>query len=582
MQHTSQQRPGQPVGVMELLGWGASCIPGLVIVVFAALTLLTPVLLSFTEWNMIEAPTFIGLENYDKMSQDVIFSMALGNSLVDLLLIGAGGFLLCVLIALLLRGLPQGLRYVPIAALFVPLVCPGVWTQCGQLFTGDKYGLVNATLMSWGLIGEPILFWSTPEFVAPFVRIVQLWRSLGPGVLIISAGLDSVRPAVLRESRQRGMTSHASAFWQITLPRMRVPLMLAAATMVMAAMGTATVSSTLVGSQSVGYSAHTLWLHIWDHAFTRFNLGYAAACLSVTNLIEVLAMLLLCGPIFLLTWRPSRAAYAKFPAPAEQTGLTDQWDGWRILWAAVGAVTTLLICVLPAFMLFIEISMSFKPLDELFQFPPRILASEPTLANYADLFTASGSSYVSPWGRFPMALLYVAIPLLLTTALAGLIGWGLSCRRSRLVRVLLAALLLLLVLCSPMANILYSFSGYGYNQRIEFVEVLIWLCWVFVPVSAAMGLSVGEMRRRKWPVLRLLAAAAGYVSLILLLCWLQTIGNTVSQLAAGGLARAGLASAGAVFGDMAGLLLNVPIVAGLFQMLTGIGDTYPLYRGGNE
>lgn len=578
-----QRRPSMPANVPEIIGWVASGIPGLLIVFLAVIALLLPVFYSFTDMNMLEAPKLIGFDNYHTLfTSDAVFATALGNSAIDLLVIGIGGFLLCLMIALLLRSLPQVLRYVPVAALFVPLICPGMVSLVSVLFSGDAYGYVNALLMNAGVTEEPILFLTTPEIAPHIVRVVQLWRSLGPGVLIISAGLDSVRPAVLKESRQRGVTGHFPVFVDITLPRMRMPLMLAAVVMVMAAMGTSKISTQLAGLPSVEYCAHTLWMHILDYSFMRYEMGYAAAVVCVTHAIELLAMLLLCGLIFLLTWRPSRAAYARVPAPPERVGLSDKWDGWRILWAAVGAAVTLLICVLPVFMLVVEINMSLKPMDELFAYPPHLLVNEATLDNFSYMYDIWVNSEVSAWSESLHAVLYALLPMLPSMVILGVIGYGLSRRRSQVVRVLLAAILSLLVLCSPFADYLRMFTGSSYTEYVEFTETLPWLCWVFVPASAAMGLSFGEMCRRKWPVPRVLAAAAGYACLVLFFCWNGSMGRYIGYLATGGIALAGMAAAGNVIVDLPILLLNIPIVAGLFQLLTGLGNTHSLYLGGNE
>ena len=580
MSNPTYQPARRGVTVAELLGWIAAVIPGILCVLAVGMALLPSLFLGMTNYNVISNMEFVGMANYSRLMQDKVFLIALSNSLVDLLVIGVGGFVLCLLIALLLRRLPQVVRYIPVAALFAPLLCPGLVQMLNVLFSGDAYGLVNSLLINAEIIEEPIFFLMSEKYLPIIVRLTQLWRSLGPGVLIISAGLDSVRPATLSEAGRRGMTSHFSVFLQITLPRMRVPLMLAAATMVMAAMGTSTVSKGLAGTSSVGYCAHTLWVHVWNYGFVRFNLGYGAAITTVTQAIEILTILLLCAMIFLLTWRPCRARYAKFPAPPVLPGLSDKWDTWRILWTVAGAVVTLLICVVPVFMLTMEFNMSLKPRDELFAYPPRLLVQEPTLSNFEDLFVTIGDSSVSLFLQIPRALLFMMLPMLLTTVIAAVVGYGLSRRRSRPVRVLLAAILLLLLISSPFMGLLHTWYS---RERIPTVgDALRWVLWAFMPVCAMLGLSVGEMCRRKWPVLRVLAVAAAYVSLVLFFCWQGTMGEIANQIGAGGIARSGQTAAAFVIQDMAGLLLGIPIIAGLFQMLIGLGNTYPLYRGGNE
>lgn len=585
MQNTLPRNPAKkPVGAMEIIGWIAAGIPALLIVGVVVLGLIAPVVMSFMEWNMLQPMESAGLDNYAKLlTGDEVFWIALGNSLMDLLVIGVGGFVLCALVAWALHSTPRPVQWLAVAMLLLPLLCPGMWNQVATMFRSDAYGLVNSWLMQSGRIDSPILFLQTPEYVPHIVRGVQFWRSLGPGVLILCAGLASVRPAVMKECRQRGVTSRPYAFWHITLPRMRIPLMLAAAVMVMGSAGTATVSQILADFTSVDYCARSLWLHVRDYAANRFDIGYGAAIAVVAQAITLATLLLLGVGIFFLTWRPARRRYAKSPAPAETTGLGNRWDAWRIVGMIAGCFVALLICVLPGFMLFREVNCALMPLDELFQFPARIVVQKPTLDNFADVFLAQSNSYVPVVPQILRALLFVAAPMLLTAGIVVLAGFGPAGRRNRAVRVILAAVLGMLVLCSPFVDYWSLMgSGYRYSEIIEFAETLDWVLWAFVPASVLMGLSMGEMLRRKLPWLRLIGAVAAYLCLVLFFCWNGSFGRYVQQMAAGGIARAGITAAGNLLRDMVGLLLALPMVIGGFQLMAGLCDTYPLYRGGNE
>lgn len=573
------------VKALEITGYAGIAVAGLLIVALVVIALL-PAYFSLTEWNILDPLKFVGLKNYIVMVlADESFVIALHNTIVDLLVIGFGGFSLCLLIALLLRGLPQVLRYVPIAALFVPLLCPGLLVTLKQMLQGDLHGDFNALLMSWEIIKEPVDFLSREDFIPCVVRGVQLWRSLGPGVLIISAGLDSVRPAMLREMRPRGINSHVVAFFDITLPRMRIPLILAAATMVMAALGTSKVSQDLTGILPGDSYAHLLNLYT-DYGLVRYEMGYASAVIVVVQILVVHAMLLLWGAIIRLTWRSACVQRVRGVVEQEQGGLPEKWDVWRIVWLLVGTFTALCICVLSAIVLEVEVSRSLVPVEERMQYPTHLRALSPTMDNFQDAFLLMELAWVPTGKKVLNALLNAALPMVLSMGIITLIGWLLSRRSERVqrrMRVLFVAVLLLLILCSFFAVNVNRFQGHSYSEQIEFSEALVWVCWVFVPCSVAMGLSYGEIHRRKWPVRRMITAALGYVSLVVYLCMQGTLTPDMKMIDAGGIVRMCTVSAGAVLMDIPGVLLSIPIVAGLFQILVGLGDTYPLsVEGMNE
>lgn len=576
----NEKKPAGRANGLVIVGRILSAIPALMIVAGVVLALVLPVCLSFTDWNMITEPNFIGGENYATLfTRDEAFGCALVNTLWDLLLIGLGGFLLCLLISLLIRTLPRGVKYAVIVLLLTPLVCPGMLGVFARILRGDRIGFLNWWLLQRDVIREPILFLTTPEYAPHIVRGVQLLRSIGPGVLIISAGLDSVRCTVLEESRQRGMRSHFGVFWGITLRRMRLPLMLAAVVMVMGAIGKSWISAQLTGYSSVESGGYTLLQHAQDYGFARYEMGYAATIFFVMQVLVLLAMLVMCGAIFLLTLRPSSWRCRQLPAPQPTAGLTSGWDAWRVLWTVIGAVAAHVLVILPAFLLYMEGNHALMPINELFAYPPRIRVETPTLDNFNDLFILLQKSWVPVWDEVFDAVLSGLLLAVLTAGLIGLVGYGLSHRQSRGICVLLTVILMVVLLCSPVAGSLNLMLPHGYSERIEFAEPLTWTLWAFVPVCLGMGISFGEMRRRKRTVRRLVISGVAYGCLALYLCVRGSLGRYLDQISIGGIARTGVASAGGMLQDSISVLLLIPIVMGAFQMLSGLCDQRPLYCG---
>ena len=160
-----------------------------------------------------------------------------------------------------------------------------------MLFSSDSTGYLNALLLNWGIISEPILWLQDPQWMLTIIIFVNLWQSFGIGFLSFIAGLQGIDKSLLEAGEIDGVRNRWQELWYIVLPSMRPQLMFGA---VMSISGSfAITGSALTGFPSTGYATHTLIDHIQDYGLIRFELGYASAITVVLFFLTVFFNLLI-------------------------------------------------------------------------------------------------------------------------------------------------------------------------------------------------------------------------------------------------------------------------------------------------
>ena len=156
----------------------------LIFLTFSVLPVLVAIFFGFTYFNMLEAPTFVGLDNYIRMfSTDDIFFTALKNTLLIAVVVGPGGYLLSLFFAWMINELSDRLRPLVTFLFYVPSISGNVYLMWTVLFGGDMYGYINGFLLNLGAINSPIVWLKNPDYMMGIVLLVSLWASLGTSFL---------------------------------------------------------------------------------------------------------------------------------------------------------------------------------------------------------------------------------------------------------------------------------------------------------------------------------------------------------------------------------------------------------------
>lgn len=263
------------------------------VVIFALFTL-CPVILSFvvgfTDFNMLQWPNFVWLENYINLFfADDIFIIACKNTLIFACIVGPASYLMSFLVAWFINELPPRIRAVVTLIFYAPSISGQIFTIWGTLFDADTYGWVNATLLELGIITDPIAWFKDADYIMPLCIVVSLWMSLGTGFLSCIAGLQGVDRSLYEAGAVDGIKNRWQELWYITLPSMKPQLMFNAVLTITGAFGYGGVVSALCGMPSVDYAAHTIMHHLDDYGGARYEIGYASAIATILFAIQIFA-----------------------------------------------------------------------------------------------------------------------------------------------------------------------------------------------------------------------------------------------------------------------------------------------------
>lgn len=249
-----------------------------VFVLFMIVPVLSSLVLSFTKYDMINAPQFAGLQNYFRMFiEDKVFLIAIKNTLMFAVVTGPIGFMLSFMLAWMINELGPKIRTVLSFLFYSPALMGNVYFIWQVMFSGDSYGYVNSLLLSMNVISEPIQWFNDPHYAMTLVIVVQLWMSMGVSFLANISGLQNVDAALYEAGAIDGIRNRWQELWYITMPSMSNILLFSAVMQIQSSFSVSAIATTLTGFPSVNYSTHTIVTHLSDVSNTRFEMGYAAA-----------------------------------------------------------------------------------------------------------------------------------------------------------------------------------------------------------------------------------------------------------------------------------------------------------------
>jgi multiple sugar transport system permease protein len=243
---------------------------------------------SFTRWDLINDPRWIGLENYQQLLADDRFWQSLrvtalytlGYVPLDL----AGGLGLALLVRPRLRGVAAFRTIFYLPTVFAGVTFVVVWSW----MLNPTGGLVNLALSWLGIQGPRWLL--DPHWALPALILMSFW-GWGRSMVIFLGGLQSI-PSELYESAAIDGASSWKSFWDITFPLLSPTLFF---NLVLSVISTfQTFTSAFVATNGGPLDATLfLVLYIYRQAFEYFHMGYAAALAWVLLLNTLLITLLL-------------------------------------------------------------------------------------------------------------------------------------------------------------------------------------------------------------------------------------------------------------------------------------------------
>jgi len=247
-------------------------------IVFTVVPVALSILLSFTNFNMLEWPDFVFMDNYIRLIlDDDLFMTAFKNTLIFAVGTGPTSYILSFMIAWFINELSPRMRAFVTIIFYSPSISGMVYLVWGIIFQGDIYGYVNGWLLKFGIISTPIIWFQDVKYIVPLCIMISLWTSLGTSFLSFIAGLQGIDRSQFEAGAVDGIKNRWQELWYITLPNMKSMLLFGAVLAITGGFGFGGIVTSLCGNPSTDYVAWTLTHHLGEYMGTRFEIGYASA-----------------------------------------------------------------------------------------------------------------------------------------------------------------------------------------------------------------------------------------------------------------------------------------------------------------
>ncbi|WP_257347433.1 carbohydrate ABC transporter permease [Pseudalkalibacillus decolorationis] len=265
-------------------------LPGCAILgAFIFYPLLQAIWLSFTDYNMITQPEFIGTENYNELFKDDLFWKTLIQTIIYLIGVVPALIILPIFLAILVNQKIKGIGFFR-SAYYIPVVTSWVVVGITWEWVYAEKGVLNYLLEVIGIINGPV-HWLTSEQTALFsVMAVTIWKGLGYYMVIYLAGLQSI-PSNLYEAAEIDGASKWQQTIRITIPMLMPSIIIVTVMSSIAAMKVFEEIYIMTGGGPLN-SSKTLVFYIYQEAFESLNMGYASAAGVVLFIITLVFSIL--------------------------------------------------------------------------------------------------------------------------------------------------------------------------------------------------------------------------------------------------------------------------------------------------
>ncbi|MCX5679477.1 MAG: sugar ABC transporter permease [Candidatus Omnitrophica bacterium] len=235
---------------------------------------------SFTEYNGIHSPKWIGLDNYRTiLFNDPRFWKSIRNTIFYTVGVIPPGVILSLLLAMAVnqkikfKNFFCTIYFIPTVTSVIALSVIWKW-----MFAGEKYGLINHCLMLAGF--KPIDWLMSPVWTLPAIMIMSIWAGIGYNMILFLAGLQTI-PNTVYEAADIDGASRWEKFRHITLPLLKPTMVFVVIMSFIASFQVFEriyiMTESEFGIGGVLDSALTVVAYLYDMGFRKFQMGYASA-----------------------------------------------------------------------------------------------------------------------------------------------------------------------------------------------------------------------------------------------------------------------------------------------------------------
>lgn len=260
----------------------------LFLISFKFYPILNTIWLSMQHYSLLDQTKsgFAGLENYQAVLSDPVFSLSFTNSIVWVLWNVLAQFLLGMALALLLNQEFRG-RGLYRACVFSPWAVSGVLTAIMWSFMySESIGVINDLLLRMGLITERISFVSTPGIAMGAVIVATIWRGIPFFAISFLSSLQTISGEVYEAAQVDGAGA-IRRFFYITLPMIKDSIILTTLLRTIWTLNAADVIYSLTGGGPAN-ATMTVPLLIMTKFLNSLDFGYTSAISVIMTLFLIL------------------------------------------------------------------------------------------------------------------------------------------------------------------------------------------------------------------------------------------------------------------------------------------------------
>ena len=249
-------------------------------VVFYLVPAIRGVYFSFTQYNILGTPTWIGTENFEKIAVDPLFWNAMWVTTGYVLLNIGFQTIIAIMLAVMMQRLTKSIALR--GALLLPWLISNVIAAMLWFWLLDyQIGLFNQIIEWMG--ASRIAFFADEAWAIPTIAFVNVWRHMGYTALLVFAGLQTI-PKYIYEAASIDGASEWTSFWKMTLPLLRPVL---AMILVITVTGSFQVFDTVAVTTRGGpvNVTRVMQYYIYQKAFGEGQFGYGSALAVILFII---------------------------------------------------------------------------------------------------------------------------------------------------------------------------------------------------------------------------------------------------------------------------------------------------------
>lgn len=255
-------------------------LPATLFFIFQLAPLFVSFYWSFTRFDVIHSPRFVGLDNYiNILFHDKLFWKAVRNTVIYVVGCVPIGVCMSLVLAVAIdqkikfKNFFKSIFFLPTVTAIVAVSVIWKW-----LYAGEKYGLLNFMIMKLGF--HPIDWLASPTWILPSIMIMSIWAGVGYNMILFLAGLQTI-PQTMYEAAEIDGAGFWAKFLNVTLPLLKPTIVFVTMMSLIFSFQVFEQVYIMTGGQGgiggVLNSGLTIVAYLYDKGFQKFQMGYASA-----------------------------------------------------------------------------------------------------------------------------------------------------------------------------------------------------------------------------------------------------------------------------------------------------------------